>query len=60
MFLFFSGVIPAVVEVLHDDSLILREAATQALCCLTESNMLNAQWVSNQSFFLLFYPKAVV
>ncbi|XP_068438116.1 armadillo repeat-containing protein 3 isoform X2 [Clinocottus analis] len=36
------GGIPAVVQMLSDDSLVLREAATQALSNLTQSNKLNA------------------
>ncbi|XP_034562963.1 armadillo repeat-containing protein 3 isoform X2 [Notolabrus celidotus] len=39
------GVIPAVVQLLNDESLILREAATQALSVLTDSNKLNAHAV---------------
>ncbi|XP_074549602.1 armadillo repeat-containing protein 3 isoform X2 [Halichoeres trimaculatus] len=39
------GAIPAVVQLLNDESLILREAATQALCSLTDSNTLNARAV---------------
>ncbi|KAG8009395.1 Armadillo repeat-containing protein 3 [Nibea albiflora] len=36
------GGIPAVVQLLHSDSLVLREAATQALSSLTHGNQLNS------------------
>ncbi len=50
-----SGGIPAVVQLLNNESLALREAATQALSSLTHSNQLNALWVThNLSGFLCY------
>lgn len=43
----FSDGIPAVVQLLNNESLKLKEAATQALSNLTHGNQLNALWVTD-------------
>ena len=51
-----SDAIPAVVELLSSESLVLREAATQALSSLTHGNQLNALWVpENLTIHMTFY-----